>query len=70
LQDKTDEAESYWEKHQAHIRAAIDNGDRKQGLKLLGQIAKTCDISSDMIKHIKSLGEVKNWDFYKEWKLT
>lgn len=70
LQDKSDdEATQLWEKHQAGIRSAIDTGDKKQGLKLLGQIAKPCNISSDLIKHIRSLGEVNNWDFYKEWKL-
>lgn len=61
--------EALWEKHQAHIRVAIDNGDQKEGLKLLGQVAKQCDIPSDLIKHIRKLGEVKDWNFYEEWKL-
>lgn len=61
--------EAIWNEHQAAVRVAIDNGDTKQGIKLFEKIAKRCDISSDLVKTVHKLGEVKDWDFYKEWKL-
>ncbi len=58
-----------WEEHQAHVRAAIDNGDKKASDELLRKLANIAKMPKDLLASVYKVSDMESLDFYSEWKI-